>query len=141
MPARVNIDHNAAWRDRSSRYRRARWWCEICEVRPTRWLRRPIWMQTHHRAGIDTICDPGAELDHELMTVCPRCHQRITNLSDRMGRADGARDRRTGRRLEGREFDEADNVWRATVIEHRRGFWRRACRRLLPLRPIAGRPR
>jgi hypothetical protein len=140
---------DAAWAARARRYRReVANWCEVCEARP----RQVVWgfvaigrrLEVHHLYGRGIVSPVGYEADAELMTVC------VAPL-----RSD--RERRKGRHSDGRKFchsrihirygkdpqtrDGAERLARGSRRVHRAGFWRRGWHRLLPLTPIANRPR
>jgi len=144
-------EEDAAWSARARRYRReVADFCQVCEARPRQIVFGFITigrdLTVHHRFGRGVVSVVGFEADSELMTVCV-----APKRSDH--------DRRHGRHRDGRRYchsrihirygygrkprnvTEAYRLDAVTSRIHRVGFWRRGWHRLLPLTPIANRPR
>ncbi len=128
-PPGVVIDERQAWQRRAREQRRRVGYCELCEARRAQlgpFTLNPM-LEVHHRRGRGIVSAVGFEDASELMTLCCRCHDRITTAHRRLGRQRGQINSR-GRTIDPRGY--SFTIAEVTDAAHPR-YVRRAIRRTL----------
>jgi hypothetical protein len=90
-PPLTVIDERTAWTERARRWRRQVNYCQLCERRRVQigpFELNPK-LEVHHRQGRGVRSAVGFEDDAELMTLCCKCHDRITAAHRSLGRQRG----------------------------------------------------